>query len=434
MALAPDTESIFGPDSVFGRAVAKISRRGPRTPQKDKAPLAVETEQQFRSELDAIASQTASQTADAYKGHHIVHGVSGAGKTVRLLHHVQRLAAKRTAENTAPILVLCYNEPLAVWLQSQFARRGLARHVIARHFHRWCREQLMAFHLPPPPKEMPPSAQIKDLVQRVIHALSTGAIPAGQYAAVLVDEAHDFEAPWLSMLAQLPASPDNHLVLYYDDAQSLLKRKRTERIRFDQHGIRTDSIQRLTVNRRNTEPAFNAIMRMAGALVEPIEADANGIPRLQPQSSGRAGPAVLFFPMSNLREQGRKAVELLQQAHSLEGIPWRKMAVLCDNRFQMDVCDGALRYQRVPRQLRRGAGDYDPYSDTVKIMSLQACAGLEFEVVVIVDSGEPPSSELEIEEKQRQLYIAATRARNKLYVIGIGKPCVEPAPQPDEAD
>lgn len=427
MALVPDPESIFGPESVFGRAVAKISRHVQR-PAQERFDRQDDIDPQLRRELEAISSQipsgySESDSTDPDRGHHIVHGVCGSGKTRKLLEHAQHLARKQDPRKSGnlPILVLCYNEPLAVWLQSEFARRGVARQVVARHFHRWCREQLMAFHLPPPPKDMTPSAQMKDLVQRVVNALSNGSIPAGQYAAVLVDEAHDFASNWLNMLTQLPAQPDNHLVLYFDDAQSLLKRKRTGRIRFDQHGIHTRNVQYLQTNLRNTEPVFNAAMRMAGSLLEPEKADANAIPRLKPQSSGRPGPAVLFFPMSNLREQGRKAAELLQQARSSEGTPWRNMAVLCDNRFQMDVCNGALRYQRVPHQLRRGAGDYDPHSDTVKIMSLQASAGLEFDLVVIVDSGEAPANETELEEKQRQLYIAATRSRHKLYVIGIGK-------------
>ncbi|THU04430.1 hypothetical protein E9531_03280 [Lampropedia puyangensis] len=427
MASEPDTENPWAATTIWGKAVAKISGRVPFVhSRKDSSK---DLDHQFRQELEAISTQMPSQflaseqPATSEAGHLIIHGVAGSGKTLMLCAHAQELAeGLRAKRSLTPILVLCYNEPLAVWLQQQLHSKGLQSWIVVRHFHRWCREQLLHFQLELPPKTLTPSAQMKDLVDRVIQGLSNGSIPTGQYSAVLVDEAHDFSGPWLAMLTHLPTPETNHLELYFDDAQSMFKRKRTSRIQFKRLGIHTHQVQRLTINHRNTAPIFNAAQRMAGPLIEPQDTPDSAIPRLKPLSSQRPGPAVLLFPMANLRAQGRKTTELLQQAHQSEGTAWGNMAVLCSNRFQMDVCNGALRYQRIPHQLRKGFGEFNPQEDTVKIMSLNACSGLEFDVVVIVDSGEPPTNEAELEEKQRQLYIAATRAKHRLYIVGLGQP------------
>jgi hypothetical protein len=78
----------------------------------------------------------------------------------------------------------------------------------------------------------PPSAQdipdfetrLAAMVQLVLDAAERGLIPGGQYDAVLIDEAHDFEPQWLALAAKMgsaitpgpgakfqPSSPMNQL-------------------------------------------------------------------------------------------------------------------------------------------------------------------------------------------------------------------------------
>jgi hypothetical protein len=46
--------------------------------------------------------------------------------------------------------VLGYNEPLAVKLAAMMKAKGLTERVLVRHFHKWCRQQLVAFGQPLP--------------------------------------------------------------------------------------------------------------------------------------------------------------------------------------------------------------------------------------------------------------------------------------------
>lgn len=56
------------------------------------------------------------------------------------------------------------------------------------------------------------------LAAAVNRAVETGLVPGGQYTALLIDEAHDFEDAWLQMAARLVTPASNSLLVLYDDA------------------------------------------------------------------------------------------------------------------------------------------------------------------------------------------------------------------------
>ena len=61
---------------------------------------------------------------------------------------------------------------------------------------------------------------------KVIEATDKGQIPKGQYGALLIDEGHDFEADWLRLVVQMVDPDEGSLLLLYDDAQSIYKKKK----------------------------------------------------------------------------------------------------------------------------------------------------------------------------------------------------------------
>src|SRR5450830_408331 len=114
--------------------------------------------------MDLQQEQLARSLGD---GHRVIHGVAGSGKTMILGYRAEYLAKAHTAASK-PVLILCFNEPLGVKLASVMEARGLADRVHARHFHKWCRDQLVAFGQTLPPYNMPVDAKMADMVQRVI--------------------------------------------------------------------------------------------------------------------------------------------------------------------------------------------------------------------------------------------------------------------------
>ena len=91
--------------------------------------------------MDLQQEQLARSLGD---GHRVIHGVAGSGKTMILGYRAEYLAQASTA-SSKPILILCFNEPLGVKLHSVMQAKGLGGKVHVRHFHKWCRDQLVAF-------------------------------------------------------------------------------------------------------------------------------------------------------------------------------------------------------------------------------------------------------------------------------------------------
>ena len=68
--------------------------------------------------------------------------------------------------------------------------------------------------------------------------------------------------------------------------------------------------------------------------------------------------------------------------------------------------------------MRRGFGDFDPSSDTIKVMTMKVSKGLEFPVVALPGVGHMPAKGEDEQEAARVFYVAATRATQRL-VIGV---------------
>src|SRR5690606_4298429 len=121
-----------------------------------------------------------------------------------------------------PILVLCYNISLAARLRAFMREKGIEQQVQVYHFHDWCGQQLRSYQV----DLMAGDAPVWERqVLSVIHGVELGQIPRAQYGAVLIDEGHDFEAEWLKLVVQMIDPDTNSLLLLYDDAQAIYKKK-----------------------------------------------------------------------------------------------------------------------------------------------------------------------------------------------------------------
>lgn len=363
--------------------------------------------------MDLQQEQLARSLGD---GHRVIHGVAGSGKTMILGYRAEALA--RTHGSGKPILVLCYNEPLAVRLQAMLAAKGLdEQQVQVRHFHRWCRQQLVAYgqHLPAEGEGF-----FDGLVDGVIRGVERRQIPSGQYHAVLVDEGHDFRPEWLKLVVQMVDPATNSLLLLYDDAQSIYQRG--GKLRFTLKSVGIEATGRSTVlkiNYRNTRQVLALARKVASELLRPQERGEDESPLLQPLACGRDGDEPLVIRLPRLRDEATKVAELLAQAHA-RGTAWGDMAVLCRHWTLMDLCADALRRRRLPYQVRKATGSYRPTADTIKVMTMHASKGLEFPLVVMPGVGQLPEPGEDEAEEARLFYVAATRATERLVLTVSG--------------
>jgi hypothetical protein len=358
--------------------------------------------------MDLQQEQLARSLGD---GHRVIHGVAGSGKTMILGYRAEQLA--RAGGGNQPILLLCYNQPLAIQLEAVMAAKGLADRVHVRNFHRWCRQQLVAYGqaLPAQGPQM-----FDQLVDGVIRGVDRGQIPSGQYRAVLIDEGHDFEAAWLKLVAQMVDPRTNCLLLLYDDAQSIYQRRRSRGFSFKQLGIQAQGRTTvLKVNYRNTRQILEIAARVAADLLNPQDSDDDGVPLLHPLGCGREGQAPLVVRLPTPRDEAVKIAELLSASHQ-EGHAWGDMAILCRHHAEMDRCAAVLRQRGLPHQVRKGSGSFNPAADLIRVMTMHVSKGLEFPVVALSGVGQMPADGKDAAEEARLFYVAATRATQRLFI------------------
>jgi hypothetical protein len=258
--------------------------------------------------MDLQQEQLARSLSD---GHRVIHGVAGSGKTMILGYRAEYLA-KAAGPGSKPVLMLCYNEPLAVKLAAMMQARGLGDLVHARHFHKWCRQQLVAFGQPVPGQG---PGMFDEMVEGVIRAVDRRQIPSGQYRAILIDEGHDFAPQWLRLVTQMVDPETNSLLLPYDDAQSIYERQRSRQFSFKSVGIQAQGRTTiLKINYRNTRQILQTASLIAAELLSPDEKDEDGIPLVQPVSCGREGAEPVFIRLPTLRDEAHRIADLLGPA------------------------------------------------------------------------------------------------------------------------
>lgn len=371
------------------------------TPEVDEVPDIVRV-------MDLQQEQLARSLGE---GHRVIHGVAGSGKTMILGYRAEHLAKLPSAK---PVLVLCFNRPLAQKLEAMFSAKGLGERVHVRNLHRWCYEQLeYAGQSIPQGKG---DAYYEQLVQDVIRGVERRQIPSGQYQAVLIDEGHDFRPEWFKLVVQMVDPQTNSLLVLYDSAQNIYQKRKAKGFSFKSVGIQAAGRTTiLRINYRNTRQILRTANLVAAEFLQPEAQDEDGVPLVQPVSCGRDGQEALVVRLPSPRDEPATIAQWLTAAHQ-EGHAWGDMAVLCRDKHGVESCGRSLASRRVPHQVRKSRSDFDPLADSVKVMTMHASKGLEFPVVALSGVGRMPYANMEVEDEALLFYVAATRATHRLMV------------------
>ncbi|MFO1286019.1 MAG: 3'-5' exonuclease [Rubrivivax sp.] len=372
-------------------------------------------------------SAAGADRAHAGHRHRVIHGAAGSGKTMILIYRAQHLAA--AARPGQPVLVLCFNRSLADRIAHQLRQRGVDERVQVRTFHSWCADMVASYQLQVPGgPQVSREERFRRLVQTVERALETGFVPGGQYTALLVDEAHDFEEAWLRMAVRLVDPASNSLLVLYDDAQSIYQKAR-RKFSFASVGIEARGrTSILRMNYRNTAEVLALAMQCAQGVLEGV-GGANATPRddaeiplVQPASAGRRGPLPLLVQARDARDEAALVAERIERAHA-EGRLLSDIAVLCRARHLMGPIQAALARRRVAVQ-SMNAGDFrrfDWRQPSVKLLTMHSAKGLEFPLVFVAGLQAMPMRGQPPEDEARLLYVAMTRATHELVLSAHGE-------------
>lgn len=349
------------------------------------------------------------------EGHRVIHGAAGSGKTMILIYRAQHLAAAARADR--PVLVLCFNRSLADRIAAQLRERGVDERVQVRTFHGWCKDVVDSYQLDVPwvPDKQ---AQLQQMVGIVERSLETGFVPGGQYCALLVDEAHDFEDAWLRMAVRLVDPATNSLLVLYDDAQSIYQ-KRRRRFTMASVGIQAQGrTSILKLNYRNTAEVLSLAVQFAQNLLQGGREELDeqgGIPLVQPASAGRRGAVPLLVDAASPREEAQWVADRVSDRVA-SGLAASDIAILARTKALLQPLEQALARRKVPLQsmASQSIRSFDWSAPSVKLLTLHSAKGLEFPVVHIAGLQAMPLKDETLDDAARLLYVGMTRATQEL--------------------
>jgi superfamily I DNA/RNA helicase len=348
----------------------------------------------------------------------VIHGAAGSGKTMILVFRAQALAASASVDQ--PILVLCYNRALAGRIDALLRQRGVDERVQVRTFHAWCEDVVRSYQI-----DVPADRRANDyfdvLARSVERSVETGRVPAGQYSALLIDEAHDFEDAWLRLAARMVDPARRSLLVLYDDAQSIYQAQR-RRFNFSSVGIEArgrTSILRL--NYRNTAEVLALATHCAHSL---LAGDARGDDEVQlvaPASAGRRGALPVLIEARSAADEAELIAQRIEAALG-HGVAPQDCAVLCRTRGLMRPIAHALAARGIALQSMASQAfrRFDWAQSSVKLVTLHSAKGLEFGLVIVAGLQALPFEGRALDDELRLLYVGMTRATRELVLSAHG--------------
>ena len=365
--------------------------------------------------MDLNQEQVARSLGD---GHRVIHGAAGSGKTMILIFRAQYLANAARCER--PILVLCYNRTLAGRIEALLRQRGVDERVQVRTFHAWCEDLVRSYQI-----DVPADRRAKDyfevLARTVERCVETGRVPAGQYSALLIDEAHDFEDAWLRIAARMVDPAQRSLLILYDDAQSIYQDQR-RRFNFSSVGIEArgrTSVLRL--NYRNTAEVLALAAHCAQSLLASDLRGEDEVQRVVPASAGRRGALPVLIEAHDERDEAELIAQRVAAAID-QGLSAQDCAVLCRTRSLMQPIAKALAARKIALQSMDAQAfrRFDWSRPSVKLVTLHSAKGLEFPLVVLAGLQTMPYQGASLQDELRLLYVGMTRATHQLILSARG--------------
>lgn len=345
----------------------------------------------FETEREAFVSLTETQCrileAIPEAKRALFNGYAGTGKTQLLMEK-----ARRFAIDGARVLVVCYNQPLAVhlgmWASSAAPRsEGGGGSITVKNFHGLCEDFAgragLDYEVPGQVSEQ------QEFYDDVAPMLLEDALKTveDRFDCVLVDKGQDFRLEWLEVIEKL-LDPDGRDVfhIYYDEQQNVYAKDLSFPFEAQPHS--------LNWNCRSTGNICDLTRRIGGVDIECFP-------------DWVEGDRVRFFGYRNPAEQVPIIDKIVKDLMSRNVEP-RQIMVISSHRRGRSCMADVSRLNGYPLV------DFTPpgEDDTIAFSSLHRAKGLESDIVIFcdVDGGEPYCS-------RSNQYVAVSRARHMLYVV-----------------
>ncbi|MCD2452784.1 AAA family ATPase [Methylicorpusculum oleiharenae] len=346
-------------------------------------PLALTIDQEFRRQIELTERQARVLRSFRYRKRAAVSGGAGTGKTLLALQH-----AKLLASQGIKTLLVCYNRALADFLKRE--TQGL-ENLHALSFHQLCdwRIKVTGQYLLEEAKQAYPGSSLFDL--QMPYALSRSTeLDKFRYQAIVVDEGQDFgDEYWLPIELLLDDEEDAYLYIFFDPNQAVYRNASTFPIQ--------DPPLLLIENCRNTKNIHElAYQYYIGDEVDPP--DIEGAPHEILEASGLNNQAKLIKD---------KVSELITKEQvALHDVVVLVLANQKDHYYQ------ALQVAGCPSGSNWSFESlWQP--KTILVDTVKRFKGLESAIVLFWIG-----DQIDIEANKELIYVALSRARSRLFLVG----------------
>lgn len=360
------------------------------------------------SQLDEAQSQAKNFNL---KGHSLVRGVAGSGKSLVLQQRVKRLVEEKFDR----ILVLSYNRFMQGWIEANLNRDNLK--VECSTFHRWAFQHL---------KYSYEFDQEKESRQKIIESAHQSNLI---YQAILVDEAQDFYDEWFQALLKVLDQEMNSLFFVYDNTQSVYGQSHRRKSGWSWAKLGIDVVGRSQIfdlNYRNAPEILELAWKFIQPSLEKAEIkvgkreDSPSIdkliePKKKASRSSDVSPILVQVDSDRIAIEIAHQVKLALESHTDSSIgvllhPTHQNIKLLKTRISKELFRLGINHHAPMRSQERAGNIVD--RPIVIVDSWNAVKGVEFNAVIIV--GVETSEEF---EEKAGLYTAMTRAKDHLVLV-----------------
>ena len=256
------------------------------------------------------------------------------------------------------------------------------------------------------------------------------------YTNVIADEFQDFSNPELKFLRALVAEGKNDLFLTGDPMQRIYSGRK---INFGAAGINVRGVRsrRLKINYRTTEPIKKvAVSVIKGITFEDMDGGTESMNGYVSLIHGGEKP--IYKNVGNATDEVTQTVEWVSECINNQ-INANDICIAAPSMGLMKELQSYLHTNGIAYKVLKGMSKQGAING-ISLCTLHSLKGMEFKVVVLIGINERniPSKVTEgypftgmdaldkkefLSSKRSLLYVAITRARQLVYMVGYGEPC-----------
>lgn len=256
------------------------------------------------------------------------------------------------------------------------------------------------------------------------------------FTNVIADEFQDFSNPELKFLRALVAEGRNDLFMTGDPMQRIYSGRK---INFGAAGINVRGVRskRLKINYRTTEPIKRvAVSVIKGQIFDDMDGGTESMKGYVSLIHGGEQP--VYKMASNASEEVSQVIEWIEECKQ-SNIELKDICVAAPSMGLMKDFQTRLHTDGTAYKVLKGTSKQGSQSG-ISLCTLHSLKGLEFKVVILMGINERniPSKATDgypfngmdaldkkefLSSKRSLLYVSITRARQLVFMVGIGEPC-----------